>query len=86
MRISLHRNFDRKFAKLHPKLKERFKERRDLFLTDPFHPTLNNHPLSGDRAGQWSINVTGNWRAVYVFQDIDSVILIDIDTHSNLYG
>ncbi len=51
-----------------------------------FH-LLRNHALSGDRAGQWSINVTGDWRAVYVFGEKEGVVIfIDIDTHSNLYS
>ena len=86
MRIVLHRNFEKKFIKLSSKLKESFSERRNLFLADSFHPILNNHPLTGDRLGQWSINVTGYWRAVYVFEDKNTIVFIDIDTHSNLYG
>jgi len=85
MIIILHRNFEKKFVRLTPKLKEKFKERRDLFLEDSFHPLLNNHQLGGDRIGQWSINITGDWRAIYVFKDKDTVIFIDIDTHGNLY-
>src|SRR3989338_2425036 len=86
MLINLHRKFVKKFEKLPPKLKERIKERRNLFLEDPAHPLLDNHALQGDRAGQWSINITGDWRAVYVFEKDDVVVFIDIDTHSNLYS
>ena len=85
MEVKLHRNFEKRFIKPHPKLKERFKERRNLFLKEPFHPVFNNHPLTGDRTGQWSINVTGDWRALYVFQGKDTVVFTEIDTHSNLY-
>ena len=85
MIIILHRNFEKKFIKLTSKLKEKFKERRNLFLEDHFHSLLNNHQLGGDRIGQWSINITGDWRAIYVFKDKDTVIFIDIDTHGNLY-
>ena len=85
MIIILHRNFEKKFIKLTPKLKEQFKERRNIFLEDPSHPLLNNHQLTGDRIGQWSINITGDWRAVYVFSGNDIIIFIDIDTHANLY-
>ncbi|MDP3725127.1 MAG: type II toxin-antitoxin system mRNA interferase toxin, RelE/StbE family [Nanoarchaeota archaeon] len=87
MTIHLHRNFEKKFRKLSPKLKERFKERRNLFFEDSNHSLLNNHPLTGDRVGQWSINITGDWRAVYVFgEEEDVIVFIDIDTHSNLYS
>ena len=85
MKILLHRNFEKKYVKLSPKLKERFKERRNVFLEKPLHPQLNNHPLTGNRAGQWSINITGDIRAVYIFEGKDTIVFIDIDLHSNLY-
>ena len=34
------------------------------------------HPLKGDRAGQWSVRVPGNWRAVFRFEDGEAV---DVD-------
>lgn len=86
MIILLHRDFKKKFTKLHPKLKKQFWERRDLFLQNPFHPLLNNHALSGNRQAQWSINITGDWRLIYEFTDTDTVVFLDIDTHNNLYG
>ena len=85
MIIILHRNFEKKFIKLTPKLKEQFKERRNIFLEDPSHPLLNNHQLTGDRIGQWSINITGDLRAGYFFIFNIIIIFIDIDTHANLY-
>lgn len=85
MILVLHRSFEKKFIKLSPKLKEKFKERRNLFLENPSTPTLHNHALGGDRKGQWSINVTGDWRAVYEFVNTETIIFVDIDTHSNLY-
>lgn len=85
MLIFLHRKFVKKLTKLPSKLRERFKERRDLFATNPSHPLLDNHALQGDRAGEWSINITGDWRALYEFQGSEAIIFMDIDTHSNLY-
>ena len=34
------------------------------------------HPLRGNRRGQWSVRVSGNWRIVFRFQDGEAV---DID-------
>jgi len=85
MIVLTHRKFDKRFVKLSVALKEKFKERRNLFLLDPFNSVLNNHALHGDRAGQWSINITGDWRAIYEFKDTETIIFVDIDTHSNLY-
>ncbi|PIR57292.1 MAG: type II toxin-antitoxin system YafQ family toxin [Parcubacteria group bacterium CG10_big_fil_rev_8_21_14_0_10_41_35] len=48
-------------------------------------PFANNHALSGDRQPYRSINITGDYRLIYEQYDEDTVRLIDIDTHSNLY-
>lgn len=86
MYFVFHKNFKKQYKKLPQKIKDTFKKRLSLFLRDPFDSTLNNHPLSGDRNGQWSFNVTGDWRAIYVWDNKNTVILLEINTHSNLYG
>ncbi|MDE2764264.1 MAG: type II toxin-antitoxin system RelE/ParE family toxin, partial [Gemmatimonadota bacterium] len=39
------------------------------------------HPLKGDRAGQWSVRVSGNWRVVFRFEDGEAVDVDLIDYH-----
>ena len=63
----------------------RAKERLVLFLQDEFNPILNNHPLRGKYKGYRSINITGDLRAIYQYQNPDIGIFVAIDTHSNLY-
>ena len=43
------------------------------------HPSYRLHPLHGDRRGQWSMWVSGNWRLVFAFTgtDVEDVDLID---------
>ena len=85
MNIYFHKNFAKKYAKLRSGEKKRFKERQELFLQDPFHPILNNHALIGRHKGSRSINVSGDLRAVYDVVARDTILFVDIDTHSNLY-
>ena len=85
MRIRYKSPFLKRYAKLSASLRAKCDERIHLFATEPSHPLLYNHALQGDRLEQWSINVTGDWRALYEFVDADTVIFVDIDTHSNLY-
>ena len=85
MIIIFHPSFKKRYKKVSLKIRSKFDERLFLFEEDLYHPQLNNHPLGGDREGQWSINITGDLRAVYVFKGRDIIIFIDIDTHSNLY-
>ena len=85
MRIFLARSFVKGLRKLSPHELERFKERRDLFLHDPFNPLLHNHKLHGKYVGHWSINITGDCRAIYRFIDSSSAEFVTIGTHSALY-
>lgn len=86
MKIILHKSFSKKYKKLRKNEKNKFKERRNLFLEDPLRPILNNHALHGKYAGYNSINITGNLRAVFKFLSNNIAIFVDIDTHNNLYS
>ena len=44
-------------------------------------PGAHLHRLSGDRAGEWSVRVTGNWRIVFRFEDGEAVGVDLIDYH-----
>ena len=44
-------------------------------------PGLRLHPLKGDRAGQWSVRVSGNWRVVFRFENAEVVDVDSIDYH-----
>ncbi len=78
--------FQKKVKKLPKKLKHILEERLLLLAGDPFHTLLNNHALHGSLRSYRSINITGDYRLVYEDYAKDTVRLIDIDTHSNLYG
>lgn len=80
-----HRTFKKRYKKIPLDIRRQFDERFRLFAKEPFYPILNNHALTGDRIGQWSINVTGDWRALYFFRDRNTIVFIDIDTYGNLY-
>ena len=44
-------------------------------------PNYRLHPLHGDRKGQWSIWVSGNWRLVFEFDGKDAANVDLIDYH-----
>ena len=66
-------------------IKEAFRETLELFLEDPYHPALRNHPLTGKYAGFQSIDVTPDWRALYRGEG-ERIIFVNIGTHDHLYG
>ncbi len=86
MTLRFHLTFEKQYKKLRGNEKKRLKERLTLFITDEFNPLLNNHPLRGKYVGYRSINITGDLRAVYKFQEPDTRIFVAVDSHSNLYG
>ena len=85
MKIELHRNFLKAYSKQPKKIQEKFKEKRNLFIVDMFHPLLNNHSLGREYEGCRSINVTGDIRAVFYVKQNSDVVFIDIGSHSELY-
>lgn len=44
-------------------------------------PGYHLHKLSGERRGQWSIRVSGNWRIVFRFEDSEAVDVDLVDYH-----
>lgn len=84
MLIRYRRKFSKHYDKAPLKIREAFINRRELFLQDPFHPQLNNHQLSGKFKGFRSINITGDWRAIYSEYG-DTIIFEVLGTHSQLY-
>lgn len=84
MKIVLRPSFVKNFGKLDARVRHKFIERKALFETDPFHPLLKNHSLSGEYEGCRSINIAGDYRAIY-FTHGTTCIFIRIGTHPQLY-
>ncbi|MSU75153.1 MAG: type II toxin-antitoxin system mRNA interferase toxin, RelE/StbE family [Candidatus Magasanikbacteria bacterium] len=85
MRIIFQRRFDKDYKKAPPQVQDAFQERLQLFSQNPFHPFLRNHKLFGSYLHHRSINVTGDWRAVYRPIGESEVWFTTIGTHSKLY-
>jgi len=43
-------------------------------------PGWRIHQLSGNRAGTWSISVTGNWRITFEVED-DEIVHLDLEDY-----
>ena len=44
-------------------------------------PGWNLHPLKGDLKGHFSVQVSGNWRMTFMFEDGDAVLVDYQDYH-----
>ena len=85
MRYILHPNLKKIYKKLSRKLLAKIDERLDLFRDDEFNFLLENHPLHGEYEGYRSINITGDYRALYFIKD-NIAIFVKLGTHSELFG
>ena len=86
MTIQYLPKFKKQYKKLPSKLQYQFAARLRLFTQDPTAPELRVHPLKGNYSGYWSMNITGDLRALYLKQADTIIIFALIGTHSELYG
>jgi len=83
MNIEYHKNFKKRFGN-NPKIKKQYNKRLRLFIDNPKHPLLQDHPLRGERLTLRVFSITGDVRVVYT-QLGRRVIFLDIGTHNQVY-
>lgn len=86
MTLQYSKKFEKQFQKLSPRLKEQFYVRQALFEKNQRDPILRVHALNGKYQGYYSLDVTGDVRALFEKRGTTIVIFGFIGTHSQLYG
>ncbi|MFA5886317.1 MAG: type II toxin-antitoxin system mRNA interferase toxin, RelE/StbE family [Patescibacteria group bacterium] len=87
MQIEYSKKFIKEFKKCPANVKTNFKARLEIFVNDQYHSILNNHPLIGELRNYRSLNITGDWRAI--FEEVGGgqmIYFVAIGTHSHLYS
>ena len=85
MRISFSRNFIKQVKKLDHSLRNKIYANITLFSKNPLDSKLRNHSLNGKYKNYRSIDITGDFRILYI-QVGDETIFDIAGTHSQLYG
>lgn len=85
MNLVFHKRFDKMAGKLPPKVKAKMTERITLFSKDPINSMLRNHALNTPYKGCYSIDIAGDYRAIYYLVDDQTAMFTHIGTHSQLY-
>lgn len=85
MKTGYSKQFLRQYTKLPQKIRQKADERIMLWQSDPLNSQLRDHQLKGKYKQYRSIDVTGDYRALYLSQE-DKAIFDKIGTHSQLYG
>lgn len=80
---TFHKNYVKRIAK-NKALNKKFQERLELFLHNPKSPLLRIHKLVGAKKHLHAFSITGDVRVVY-FQDEETLLLVDVGTHNQVY-
>lgn len=90
MNIKYSTTFKKQYKKAPKKIQEKVKERISLFVQNPRNQLLNNHALIGRFQGYRSINITGDYRAIYSIRinlkSEQEYYFELVGAHSQLYG
>ena len=89
MNIKFAKKFVKQYSKAPLKIQKAFDKRLKIFVDSPYHSLLNNHSLVGEYSRYRSINITGDWRAIYLESEernkVKVAIFVVLGTHSRLY-
>lgn len=80
-----HKDFKKDFRRLTKNIQERFGERFVIFLENPTNPILRDHSLAGVLEGKRAFSVGGDVRVIYRFLDKNTILLLRIGTHNQVY-
>jgi addiction module RelE/StbE family toxin len=86
MIIQYDKKFKQQYKKLSDKHRKQFDNRLRLFIKDETNSLLRVHPLKGNYSGYYSMNISGDLRALFYRDGEEIVIFALIGTHSQLYG
>jgi len=87
MDIVLQKRFSKQYKKLPTAIQLKFLERVAMLVTSPFDPRLNIHRLHGELLAFQSMNITGDYRALFVAdEELSTITFFKIGTHIELYG
>jgi addiction module RelE/StbE family toxin len=87
MQLEYSKKFIKEFKKCPEGVKTNLKSRLKVFINDPYNPILNNHPLVGELKDYRSLNINGDWRAIFTETNKgQTAYFVAIGTHSQLYS
>jgi len=86
--VSFSSSFKRAFKKQiknNGDIEKRFWGKLEQFTSNPFHPNLKTHKLSGKLKEFWSFSLDYNQRILFYFTEEGKAILVDIGSHDEVY-
>ena len=88
IKISFSNSFKKSFKKTIKNdinIENKFWDKINIFINEPFERSLKTHKLSGKLKDLWSFTVEFDIRVIFYFADKSKVVFIDIGTHEEVY-
>ena len=86
MRIVLQKSFRKSLERLTPKMRDKVRAAIYKFRSNPFDPTLRNHPLKGSMVGRRAFSVGGDMRIIFKeYENYTMVLMLDVGSHNQVY-
>jgi addiction module RelE/StbE family toxin len=88
MKIYLSANYlkaHKKIVKKNPQLNKTIKNKLQVFLKNPNHPSLKLHKLKGKKIDLWSLTIKPDLKIIFIYYKNSEIILTDIGSHNQVY-
>ncbi len=66
-------------------LEEKFFEKLEKFIDNPFDRSLRTHKLSGNLKDLWSFSIDYDTRVIFFFEKRNRVVFVSIGSHDEVY-
>ncbi|MDD3292727.1 MAG: type II toxin-antitoxin system mRNA interferase toxin, RelE/StbE family [Candidatus Pacebacteria bacterium] len=87
MKIIFTKRFEKQYSSASIQIQNKFEEKLNIFLKNKYDKVLNNHSLKGKLKGHRSINITGDWRAIFKeSKNEECAYFVLLGRHSELYN
>ena len=83
--IRTARLFEKHYKRLPRSIKEKAKEREDIFRADAFDPRLRTHKLHGKDKDLWAFWIDYHYRIKFLFLDDHAALFLDVGRHDRVY-
>ena len=77
--------FDKRYQKLPRKIKEKAKEKENIFRENVFDFRLRTHKLHGKDRDSWAFWIDYTYRIKFIFLNEGEILFLDVGTNDEVY-
>ncbi len=81
MIIKTSPKFEKNYRRLPQNIKEKAKQKEQIFRENPFNPRLKTHKLSGKDKRCWAFWIDDSYRIKFIFLSKREILFLHIGTH-----